>query len=259
MNKYDRVLLFGFSFINASSTRDIAKMMVQDIQGKEPAVRYLITPNASTVVYYDEAKNKTLKDFYGQADYVLADGMPVVWLSKLKRGKELSYRLTGSDLFPELWGKIKQERLPVAMVLPNDKLEHFYHADYPNSSTIVPRMFEADDDNYIRTLGKEVAIMVQETQSHFVFLGLNFPKQEKLGMAIGKELEALRVDWPVTILLLGASFEFYAGMKERAPEWMQRAGLEWFYRFRKEPRRLAKRYTVDNFRFLLKAIKELVM
>lgn len=233
-------------------------MIVQDMQDKEPAIRYLITPNASTIVYYDEPKNKGLKDFYGNTDYVLADGMPVVWLSKMKRGKALSDRLTGSDLFPELWKRIKSEHLPVVMILPNDKLDSFYHADYPNSSSIVPRMFDADDDKYMHLLGKETALLVQQTQSHFVFLGLNFPKQEKLGMVIGEELEAFNIGWPVTILLLGASFEFYAGIKERAPGWMQRTGLEWLYRFRKEPRRLAKRYTVDNFRFLLKAAKELM-
>ncbi len=60
------------------------------------------------------------------------------------------------------------------------------------------------------------------------------------------------------VLLLGASFEFYFGIKSRAPGWMQRNGLEWLHRFASEPRRMWKRYTVDNFRFAWMSLKELL-
>ena len=61
----------------------------------------------------------------------------------------------------------------------------------------------------------------------------------------------------VLLLLLGASFEFYFGFKPRAPRWMQDSGLEWLHRFMQEPGRLWKRYTVDSFRFMLIALREL--
>jgi N-acetylglucosaminyldiphosphoundecaprenol N-acetyl-beta-D-mannosaminyltransferase len=89
-----------------------------------------------------------------------------------------------------------------------------------------------------------------------VFLGLNFPKQEKLGMHIAASLgdDAER---SALVLLLGASYEFYFGLKPRAPRWMRRYGLEWLHRFMQEPLRLWKRYTVDNLRFIGLALKEL--
>jgi len=67
---------------------------------------------------------------------------------------------------------------------------------------------------------------------------------------------AKRPDRPRFVLLLGASFEFYFGLKSRAPQWMQRSGLEWLHRFASEPRRMWKRYTVDNARFVWLSLQE---
>jgi len=70
-------------------------------------------------------------------------------------------------------------------------------------------------------------------------------------------LSAIFQDKPCTLLLLGASYEFYYGLQHRAPVFWQKTGLEWLYRLIREPRRLLKRYTVGNFRFLLIALRDL--
>lgn len=84
---------------------------------------------------------------------------------------------------------------------------------------------------------------IAEARADIVFVGLGFPKQERV-------IRALRTDFPdVWFVGCGAAIDFAAGMVPRAPEWMQRAGLEWSYRIVTEPRRLAKRYLVHDLPF----------
>ncbi|MEO6831775.1 MAG: WecB/TagA/CpsF family glycosyltransferase [Chitinophagaceae bacterium] len=242
--------LFGFSFSKAASLQQVVDAILE-LAADE--VRQLITPNASTSLYYNENENKELLDFYRNAAFILPDGMPIVWLGNLK-GLGL-HRLPGSDLFPLLWTEIKGRKKASVFVLARQELAEKLAVENGNCTFIVPPMFEAADREYIRSLANEVVSQVRERQASFVFLGLNFPKQELLGLEITNALNESAHAKPL-ILLLGASFEFYLKLKTRAPQWMQRTGLEWLYRFMKEPRRLWKRYTVDNFRFLLLAAKE---
>ena len=255
---FDRVELFGFPFTRARSVREVAEdIMVKAALDFGNNCCFLITPNASTIVYYSEYRHRYLKQCYAQADYVLADGVPIVLISRLPWMKELPSRLPGSDLFPVLWQQIIAAHLPVTMVLSTDKLAGLYESSYEGCRVIVPGYFQAGDEAYIRELAAAAADQIVRTGSRFLFLGLNFPKQEKLGLAVKAELKRRGYNGGVLILLLGASFEFYFGLKSRAPQWMQRTGLEWLYRFACEPRRLWKRYTIDNLRFLAIVLREL--
>ncbi len=250
-----KVFLFGFGFHPARHVAEVAAEIIQDMK-EHTEVAQLITPNASQIVYYNERRHRALKDFYMHCRYILPDGMPIVWLSRLKRTRAL-HRLTGSDLFPKLWRYIVADQSESVFVLANEEIARKFGAEHPECHFIIPHMFGADDETYINELAAEVATAVNATNSKFVFLGLGYPKQEKLGMAITARLEE-GLDHPVLILLLGASFEFYFGMKPRAPQWMRRNGLEWLHRFMQEPLRLWKRYTIDNFRFVMLALQELL-
>jgi N-acetylglucosaminyldiphosphoundecaprenol N-acetyl-beta-D-mannosaminyltransferase len=247
------ISLLGFQFSTAGQISSLADEIMEDIG--TPGIHHLITPNASQVVYYNEAHNLALKAFYTHSRYILPDGMPIVWLSRLKGIQDL-HRLPGSDLFPELWPRIRARTLPAVFVLANSEIAQKLMAEHPASSVIVPKMFSRNDDAYIADLAAEVARAVQASGAHFVFLGLGFPKQEKLGMQLAG---LLREDAgrSALILLIGASFEFYYGFKTRAPRWMQQSGLEWLHRFLQEPGRLWKRYTVDSTRFIMLALRDL--
>lgn len=244
---------FGFDFSIAASVADVADTIMRE--RTQPGVRHLITPNASMLVYYYEHQHAALLGFYRHAHYVLPDGVPIVWLSRLKSGAKL-HRLAGSDLFPAIWARIKAAGLSAVFIVANKMLAQKISHEYPGCRCIIPRFFSVDDNAYCSELATAVVSALQELDAGFVFIGLGYPKQEKLGMVITEQLEEVQRK-SVLILLLGASFEFYYGLKSRAPQWMQQLGLEWLYRFIQEPRRLWKRYTVDNFRFLLLAIKEL--
>lgn len=242
--------LFGFQFSNAPSIADVVSEI---FESSAKGVHLLITPNASHCLYYSENRHRDLLEFYKDSAFVLPDGMPIVWLGNLK-GLNL-HRLPGSDLFPALWQEIKARKRPSLFVLANQELAQKLGEESEEARFIVPPMFDAADTSFIWQLAKDVVSELKATHAEFIFVGLTFPKQELLGMAISKLLEK-EAPQSVLILELGASYEFYLKLKTRAPQWMQRTGFEWLYRFLKEPRRLWKRYTVDNFRFLILAIRE---
>lgn len=250
-----KVTIFDFDFISASSVADVVMDIVSNINnGTGPS--FLITPNAYQLVHFAEKKNTAIKQFYRHAAYVLPDGMPIIWLGKLLK-KDIQHRLTGSDLFPELWKEIKQRELYTTLVLPDNNISSMFQAEHVQCSCFVPAFFNANDKEYINKLASEIASDIIKNNSRFIFLGLGFPKQELLAMQIAEELKEKEYNKPVLFLLLGASFEFYFNIKKRAPKFFQKSGLEWLYRFAKEPRRLWKRYTVDNVRFLAIVTKEI--
>ena len=93
--------------------------------------------------------------------------------------------------------------------------------------------------------------VINEFETNILFVSLGCPKQE---LWIAEHKDKIRA----AMIGVGAAFEFHAGTVKRAPNWMQKTGLEWFYRLIKEPRRLWKRYFYTNSIFLFEAIKLLV-
>jgi len=83
-----------------------------------------------------------------------------------------------------------------------------------------------------------------------LFVGLTAPKQEKWAYSHFDQLEVGHV------CCIGAVFDFYAGTVNRAPQWMIKIGLEWFYRLVKEPRRMWRRYLIGNTKFIYYVIRE---
>lgn len=96
----------------------------------------------------------------------------------------------------------------------------------------------------------EVAARVRESGARLLLVGISSPRKE---FFLAENLDLMG---PLLAVGVGGSFDIWAGKTKRAPEWMQRAGLEWFYRLIQEPRRMWKRYLVGNFRFLLLVLRE---
>jgi N-acetylglucosaminyldiphosphoundecaprenol N-acetyl-beta-D-mannosaminyltransferase len=251
-----KVHLFGREFMSADSVEEVAELVVQRT-AQRTGNEFLVTPNAIVIVTYAEQRYHYIRDFYADATYILPDGMPLVWLSKLK-GRPLKSRLTGSDLFPAMWTRIKAERIAATLILPSQEMADKFQQEYEACNCIVPEFFDADDKEYIRSLVDTASKRIMENRSDYIFLGLSFPKQEILAMEISKKLEELKFEKGVLFLLLGASYEFYFGSKKRAPDMYRKTGMEWLYRFIQEPGRLWKRYTIGNTKFIGLAIKELL-
>lgn len=168
------------------------------------------------------------------ADFIIADGMPIVWASKLKRGvPAIPGRAAGVDLSTELIRATDPARIAViGGDNPKRALDALGIADAGEVYVFDGRV-TADD----ATAGR-LAAELRKRGSRVVFLALGVGKQDDLAALLRERI-------PEALLLgVGGTFELIGGQKKRAPKWMQRAGMEWLFRLMVEPQRLWKRYLV---------------
>jgi len=192
------------------------------------------------------------KNILNSADIVTPDGMPLVWMLRLK-GVKGQTRVYGPTLMLYLVEMAAREKIPVGF--------------YGSTDQTLQKLIERLRDLYsglqvvyafsppFRPLDeKESAKIAQEITTsgvRILFVGLGCPKQEKWMAEKKGQIHAV-------MLGVGAAFDFHAGTKSQAPSWMQAIGLEWFFRLIHEPRRLAKRYLYNNPRFILLALADLL-
>jgi N-acetylglucosaminyldiphosphoundecaprenol N-acetyl-beta-D-mannosaminyltransferase len=206
---------------------------------------YIVTPNIDHIVMAQH--NPEVRAVYETAAISLADGQPVVWLSRLF-GQPVPERVSGSDLIEPLMAMAADQGYPVylfgASPAVSAEASRRLRTRYPRLS-IVGRnteMWSVDD-----TTAPEDSPVVQAVRAsgaRVVVLALGCPKQE-LWMA--RHAAALA---PAVAIGLGASLDFVAGAVTRAPGWVSAAGLEWLFRLVQEPRRLAHRYLVRDVQIL---------
>jgi N-acetylglucosaminyldiphosphoundecaprenol N-acetyl-beta-D-mannosaminyltransferase len=245
--------LFGFDFISEVGPASVAEriMGVQPVDDRLPLV---VTPNVDDLVQLSHPVHSRLAAAERRARYVLPDGQPIVWTSRLA-GTPLRRRLPGSSLFPELWRRAIDGRRGVLLITASDEVAAGLRAEYPDAVTYTPPMFNVADRDVVERIVGDCADLVERHGSEFVFTGVGFPKQQHLALGLLEELGRRGLPLP-TVLLLGGSFNMHLGLIRRAPRWVQQAGLEWFYRFLHEPRRLFRRYFIMDVRFLPMMIRE---
>ena len=186
------------------------------------------------------------------ADLVIPDGMPIVWMQKLQGNKD-SARVRGNDLMVKLCDFAEKKSLKVGFY--GGRQEVIYKIakraakDFPKlqiayaySPPFRP-LSEAEDAEIIKN--------IRESGVQILFVGLGCPKQE-IWMARHKnKLSAVMIG-------VGAAFDFYAGNIKESPRWMGNLGLEWLYRLMQEPKRLWRRYLILNPRFIWLAAMQLL-
>ena len=243
------VRLFDLSF-DALTLSQGADAIVSAARARRRGL--VVTPNVDHILMLDE--DPELRTIYDEALFRFADGMPLVWLSKLLSGTSLPERVTGADLLVAVCERAAKHGLSVYFLGAEEgvaaRAAALMSAQHPGlriAGTYSPPMgFDRD----VASLADAIA-RVAASSPDILFLGLGTPKQERLAH---RNLSALRSG---PILCCGAAFDFAAGAKARAPRLMQRAGLEWLFRLGQEPRRLWRRYLVRYPRFLRAALLEL--
>lgn len=183
-----------------------------------------------------------------QADLVVADGMPLIWASRLQ-GQPLPERVAGSSVVLPLAEQAAKHNLSVFLLGGNpgvaNKAAEVLCKQYPGlkiAGTCCPPFgFERDDGEMERL--KESVV---SSCADIVYVALGSPKQEYLIRDIRHLLP--NAWW----LGIGISLSFITGEVQRAPLWMQRVGLEWLHRLIQEPRRLMKRYLVEGLPFAVR-------
>lgn len=242
------IRLFDIAFTPGSAPEILAAVAARP--ATQP--RLVVTANLDHIVTLSE--NAAFRDAYEAAVARTLDGMPLVWLARL-RGARGAKRVTGHDLvaaaFSPPWPAGRRIYLICATGAVGVHLtERLVQAGTPRESiavTVPPYGFE-EDEAYGRTL----AGAVREHGTTLLVLGVGAPRSE---IWVNRQGEALGT--PV-VLAVGEALNVAAGLVPRAPVFMQRAGLEWFFRFVHAPRRLFRRYFVRSWQLVgigLKALR----
>lgn len=247
MTDEKRVNICGIGIDNIEMSDVISKM---DSYIKDGRPSYIVTPNADHIVKLQ--RDPEFKKIYGEATLVLVDGMPLLWAAKFL-GAPLKERISGADLFPKLCEVAAARGYRIFFLGGREgaavKAAKILKARYPAMQVVgvysPPFGFEKD-----AVENDKIVAMIKTAKPDILFVGLGAPKQEKWIYEHKDQCEV-----PVSIGI-GVSFEFIAGIVKRAPVWMQKSGLEWFWRLMMEPKRLWKRYLVDDVQFFWLVLKQ---
>jgi N-acetylglucosaminyldiphosphoundecaprenol N-acetyl-beta-D-mannosaminyltransferase len=182
-------------------------------------------------------KDATFKNILQQFYWNLPDGMPLVWWGRLKGCSQMD-RCYGPNFFAELM-----------QATSGMEVAHFFCGGKPGVAEELKTATELKWGNknvagtysppfspMLEADWAELVSKINESKAKLVWIGLSTPKQEKFAFELSKRVNVK------FIITVGAAFDFHTGRLAQAPNWMQRAGLEWFFRLLKEPRRLWKRY-----------------
>jgi N-acetylglucosaminyldiphosphoundecaprenol N-acetyl-beta-D-mannosaminyltransferase len=251
-----RKTLFGMEFVADADFDTVAENILHRTDLCADKLPLVATPNVDQVVKMNRPENHAIAQRLAHAAWILPDGQPLVWLSRrIHPGDGFRMRLTGSDLFPVLWKKLQQAGEKVYFVVPDAILGHALQHEYANTVWYAPPYFKLDNPEERDPVLHQITADIASHQPGFVFLGLGFPKQEHIALNCIDHLGERVRTMPV-FLLLGASFEFYLGAKKRAPMFYQKLGIEFVHRIISEPRRMVKRYLIDDLAFLPIAWRE---
>ncbi|MCP2728623.1 WecB/TagA/CpsF family glycosyltransferase [Limnofasciculus baicalensis] len=227
----------------------------QALTGKTP--QYVVTPNAQHILTLQ--KDTHFREIYQKAFLVVPDGVSLLWAAKFLK-IPLNGRVNGTDLFEKLCAMAS----PAAGIAPEKGLKIFLLGGRPGAAEKAKEILEARHPgiNIVGTncppYGFEsqpaqlelINSQIKAAAPHILFVGLGAPKQEYW---IYDHYQELNV--PISIGI-GVSFELVADMVRRAPVWMQKMGLEWFFRLIVEPRRLWQRYIMGNPQFIWLVLKQ---
>ncbi|MDP1715935.1 MAG: WecB/TagA/CpsF family glycosyltransferase [Anaerolineales bacterium] len=186
------------------------------------------------------------------ADLVTPDGMPLVWMLRLK-GHPDQQRVYGPTLMLHILEAAARENVPVGFYGSSPEVLQSLlarmQARFPNLK--VAYSFSPPFQEMSQEEDAEIVKRINASSVRILFVGLGCPKQEKWMAEHRGKVNAV-------MLGVGAAFDFHAGVKAQSPAWIQKMGLEWFYRLVTEPRRLWRRYLYHNPRFIFLAIADLL-
>lgn len=248
-NERRTVRLLGMTVDALTMSETVDAVLAWSRASRGAACRFVVTPNVDHAVIFQT--NEQLRAAYAAASLVLADGAPVVAAARLLR-RALPERVPGSDLAPALFQRVADETkaggAPLRVFLLGagpgvaERAARNIAARWPGVEVVgtlsPPLGFERDVQE-----NEQILHSVAATKPDVLLIGLGAPKQELWVHAHADRLDAKAA------LCIGATIDFLAGEKRRAPRWMRTLGLEWLHRLSTEPRRLAKRYLRDAWIF----------
>jgi N-acetylglucosaminyldiphosphoundecaprenol N-acetyl-beta-D-mannosaminyltransferase len=201
----------------------------------------VFTPNVDHVVLGQH--NARFRAAYAGASLSLVDGTPVLWASRLL-GRPLPAKISGSDLVRPLMERAARNGHRVYFLGGDPGVAEQAKAVLERELPALKIVGLDDPRINVDSISEDVLSRIREAKPDLVLVALGAPKQEIFSH---EQREALK---PAVLLGIGASLDFIAGSRRRAPHWISSAGLEWLYRLAQEPRRLAGRYLLRDPQFL---------
>ena len=240
----DRRIKFLNTYVDSLTMGETLEKIQQYIDSKE-CVQHVVI-NAGKINLMQE--NEELTKIINECPLINADGQSIVWGAKYL-GKHLPERVAGIDIFTELI-KISAENgyRPYFFGAKQEVVEEVvrrFKEKYPTLNIAGYRNGYFDKDE-----SKVIAEEIRDSKADILFVAFSSPKKE---FWIKENMDIMKVPFTMGV---GGSFDVIAGKTTRAPEWMQRCGLEWFHRFIQEPRRMFKRYIGGNWKFIRLIINE---
>jgi N-acetylglucosaminyldiphosphoundecaprenol N-acetyl-beta-D-mannosaminyltransferase len=204
---------------------------------------WIVTANLDILRRF--ALDPEMRALYGAADLTVADGMPLVWASKLQ-GQPLPVRIAGSTLSWRIAERAAQEGRSLYLLGGDpgaaEGAKQVLEQRYPGTNVCgwsSPRVSLPATDDELET----IAAQLEACQPDIVYVAFGSPKQEYVARGLRERFDRT---WFIGV---GISLGFISGQVQRAPEWVQELGLEWVHRLGQEPKRLAKRYLVHDLPF----------
>ncbi len=244
MDAPKQIFLFNIR-IDALSMQEAVARILQWLTDGNQSCHFVVTPNVDHIVQLES--NQALQAAYHAASLVVVDGRPVTWAASLL-GKPVPGTVPGSDLVPAIFDNAQQRQQGLKVFLLGampgvaDRAKVNIERRWPCVQVVgtysPPFGFEKDAE-----ASKVICELINTSSAQLLLIGLGAPKQE---LWINAHATTLQVN---AALCIGATIDFLAGEKARAPIWMRKLGLEWAHRIYTEPRRLAKRYLKDAMVF----------
>lgn len=222
---------------------EIDKMILADRKS------YIVAVNVDVIMKIE--KDPKLKEITDNADMVLVDGKPLIWIAK-KHKKPITEKISGSDLVPLLCEKAAEKEYTIFILGGKDgvaeQAKNKLEERFPGIKIVGTYAPPLGFDNDAIELEK-INSRISEAAPDILLACLGCPKQEKFIYDNINEYDAK------VSICAGATVDFLADNIKRAPKWMSNHGFEWLYRFFKEPKRLFKRYFVDDMKIFKLARK----
>lgn len=226
------------TYVNAISMDETIAEVEKIIKAGKPTQHVVI--NALKVNLMNE--NEELRKIVNACPLINADGASIVWAAK-QLGIPLTERVAGIDLFENLVKLAAEKGYKIYLFGAKEevvqKVKNIFMDKYPSLQIVGVRngyFTEADEPEIVKNMA--------DSHADMMFVAFSSPKKE---FWVNKYLNDLHIPF---VMGVGGSFDVVAGVTNRAPKWMQDHGLEWFYRFIQEPRRLWNRYVIGNWKFV---------
>ncbi|MEL7647945.1 MAG: WecB/TagA/CpsF family glycosyltransferase [Sedimentibacter sp.] len=237
-----RFKLFN-TYVDALSFDETIKEVEDIIVEKKPTQHVVINASKINLMQQDDK----LTEIVNSCPLINADGASIIWAAK-KLGIPVVERVTGIDLFTKLVEISDKKGYRIFLFGAKEevvtKVKSIFENKYKNIKIVGYR------NGYFTEVDEfEIVQQIAASEADIMFVAFSSPKKEYW---INKYLNEMNVPF---VMGVGGSFDVVAGVTDRAPKWMQEHGLEWFYRFIQEPKRMFKRYIIGNVKYVMLTYK----